>query len=156
MFLTIASARLPCCTTLSRLPRNVSVSSLISVRALWSNRYTAQDVLQLIDQFGGDPRKIVDEIERVLDLMRDACGQLAERRQLLGLDKAVLSSAQVLQRGCDVLEQARVLDCYGDCAPKVLIKSTVFWGKAPGVLRRTTSMPTTSSPRSSGATNRAR
>ena len=43
-----------------------------------------------------------------------------------------------------------------DCAAKVLIKSTVFCGKAPGVRRRTTSMPTTSSPRSSGATNRAR
>src|SRR5262249_38677301 len=37
MFLTMASARLPCCTTLSRLPRNVSVSSLISARALSSN-----------------------------------------------------------------------------------------------------------------------
>ena len=43
-----------------------------------------------------------------------------------------------------------------DCAAKVLIKSTVFCGKAPGVRRRTTSMPTISSPRSSGATNSAR
>ena len=43
-----------------------------------------------------------------------------------------------------------------DCAAKVLIRSTVFCGKAPGVRRRTTSMPTTSSPRSSGATKRAR
>src|SRR5262249_5851578 len=36
MFLTIASARLPCCTTLSRLPRSVSVNSVISARAFWS------------------------------------------------------------------------------------------------------------------------
>ena len=34
MFLTIASARLPCCTILSRLPRNVSVISPISARSL--------------------------------------------------------------------------------------------------------------------------
>jgi hypothetical protein len=43
-----------------------------------------------------------------------------------------------------------------DCAANVLIKSTVFCGKAPGVLRRTTSKPMTSFPCSSGATNRAR
>jgi hypothetical protein len=36
------------------------------------DRYTTQDVPQLIDQLGGDPRKIVDEIERILDLVRDA------------------------------------------------------------------------------------
>src|SRR5262249_42213026 len=32
MFLTMASARLPCCTILSRLPRNVCISSVISPR----------------------------------------------------------------------------------------------------------------------------
>jgi hypothetical protein len=42
------------------------------------DRYTAQDVPQLIDQFGGHPRKIVDEIERVLDLVRDPGGQLTK------------------------------------------------------------------------------
>ena len=43
-----------------------------------------------------------------------------------------------------------------DCAAKVLIRSSVFCGKVPGVRRRTTSRPTISSPRSSGATNTAR
>ena len=43
-----------------------------------------------------------------------------------------------------------------DCAAKVLMKSTVFLANSPGVRRRTTSMPTISSPRSSGATIRAR
>ena len=43
-----------------------------------------------------------------------------------------------------------------DCAAKVFIRSTVFCGKAPGVRRRATSMPTISSPRISGAANRAR
>src|SRR5262249_7396220 len=36
MFLTMASARLPCCTTLSRLPCNVSAISLTSARNLLS------------------------------------------------------------------------------------------------------------------------
>ena len=36
MFLTMESARLPCCTTLSRLPRSVSVNSSISARAFSS------------------------------------------------------------------------------------------------------------------------
>src|SRR3974390_1864902 len=40
MFLTIASARLPCCTTLSRLPRNVAINSVISSR-LFSLRVTS-------------------------------------------------------------------------------------------------------------------
>src|SRR5207249_1117818 len=36
MFLTMASARLPCCTTLSRLPCSVSAISVISARSLLS------------------------------------------------------------------------------------------------------------------------
>ena len=40
MFLTMASARLPCCTILSRLPRNVSVSSAISPRIFRLTRFT--------------------------------------------------------------------------------------------------------------------
>ena len=59
---------------------------------------------QFVDQFDRDGREIVDEIERVLDLVRDAGGQLAERGELLRLDEAVLRGAQILQRGFDVLE----------------------------------------------------
>ena len=40
MFLTIEWARLPCCTILSRLSRNVSASSVISARVL-SSAFTA-------------------------------------------------------------------------------------------------------------------
>ena len=93
----MASARLPCCTTLSRLPCNVSVSSVISVR-LFSLRFDARKrLLQLINQFGRNGREIVDEIERVLDLVRDARGELTERSELLCLDEAVLRGAQILQ-----------------------------------------------------------
>ena len=53
---------------------------------------------QFVDEFDRDGREVVDEIERVLDLVRDASGQLAERGELLRLDEAVLGGAQVLQR----------------------------------------------------------
>ena len=45
---------------------------------------------QFVNEFDRDGREIVDEIERVLDLVRDAGGQLAERGELLGLNQAVL------------------------------------------------------------------
>ena len=55
---------------------------------------------QFVDEFDRDGGEIVDEIERVLDLVRDAGGQLPERGKLLRLDKAVLGSSQILQRSC--------------------------------------------------------
>ena len=77
-----------------------------------------QGVLQLVDQLARDGREIVDEIERVLDLVRDAGGELAERGEFLRLHQAVLRGAQVLQRlrqfaraGFYAFEQAHVLDC---------------------------------------------
>ena len=88
--------------------------------------------------------------------MRDAGGQLAERGKLLRLDEAVLRGPQILQRGFHVLNKRAFSIATADCAANVLIRSTVFCGKAPGVRRRTTSRPTISSPRSSGATNTAR
>jgi hypothetical protein len=57
-----------------------------------------QHVVQLVDQLGRQRGEIVDEIERVLDLVRDAGGELAERGELLGLHQAVLRGAQVVER----------------------------------------------------------
>ena len=37
-----------------------------------------QSFLEFIDQFGGHTREVVDEIERVLDLVSDPGGELAE------------------------------------------------------------------------------
>ena len=91
------SARLPCCTILSRLPRKVSARSrypFVPYRRL----YASKRVLQLVDQFDREAREVVDEIERVLDLVGDAGGQLAERGELLGLHQTVLRGAQILQR----------------------------------------------------------
>ena len=56
----------------------------------------AKRLPQFVDEFDRDGREIIDEIERVLDLVRDASGQLAERGKLLRLDKAVLRGSQVL------------------------------------------------------------
>ena len=53
---------------------------------------------QFVNKLDRDGRKIVDEIERILDLVRDAGGQLSERGQLLGLHQAVLRGAQFFQR----------------------------------------------------------
>ena len=69
------------------------------------------------DQLARQGRKIVDEIERVLDLVGDAGGELAEGSELLRLDQPVLRLAQVVERGGELLrarlhliEQPGILD----------------------------------------------
>ena len=86
MFLTIESARLPCCTTFSRLPSQ-HVRQLGDVGArLIVDGTAASSLLQLVEQLGRERGEIVDEVERVLDLMGDAGGELAERGELFRLD----------------------------------------------------------------------
>ena len=97
MFLTVESARLPCCTILPRLSRNVSIKSVISARLLSpESRAFRASRNSSINSMETD-REIVDEIERIFDLVRDAGGQLAERGKLLGVDKPILRGPQVLQ-----------------------------------------------------------
>ena len=48
-------------------------------------------------------REIVDEIERVLHLVCDASGQLAERRRAFGLDQTILCGSQILQRFAQIV-----------------------------------------------------
>ena len=55
-------------------------------------------LLQFVEQLDRKAGEIVDEVERVLDLVRDPGGQLAERRHLLGLDQIGLRRLQVAQR----------------------------------------------------------
>ena len=118
---------------------------------------------QFIDKLDGNGREIVYEIERILDLVRDAGRQLAERGKLLSLDEAVLRGPQALQR----LRQFACARLYSskrrafwmastDCAPKVCNRLTVPWGKSPGCLRRTTSAPTIRSAPNSGTASSAR
>ena len=117
MFLTMESARLPCCTTFSRLSFSSFVSSPTPRRILSVSAAVLQRVVQLVGQFGRQRREIVDEVERVLDLVRDAGGELAERGQLFGLHQTVLRGAEVVQRGGKLLgarlhlvEQPHILD----------------------------------------------
>ena len=65
--------------------------------SLFVNAHVRERLLQLINQFSRHPGEIVDEIERVLDFMRDAGCQLTKRGQLLRLHQAVLCGTQILQ-----------------------------------------------------------
>ena len=74
-------------------------------------------LIQLIQQIDRQIGEVVDEIKRVLDLVRDAGRQLPQRRHLLGLHQPVLGAAQIGQRDLGsgartmrFLEQLRVLD----------------------------------------------
>ena len=73
---------------------------------------------QLVDQLDGERREIIDEIERVLDLVRNAGRQLAERGELFRLDQSVLRGPQILQRlrqfagaGLHTFEKSHILNC---------------------------------------------
>src|ERR1700675_3171439 len=57
-----------------------------------------ESLTQFIDKLDRNRREIVDKIERILDLMGDACSQLPKRGKLLCLDEAILRSPQILQR----------------------------------------------------------
>src|SRR5437868_10653594 len=53
--------------------------------------------LQLVEKLDREPSEIVDEVERILDLVRNAGGQLPERRLLLRVNEARLRGAQLAQ-----------------------------------------------------------
>ena len=52
-----------------------------------------QDLLQLVQNLDREAGEIVNEIEGVLDFVGDAGGELPERGELLGLNKALLRVA---------------------------------------------------------------
>ena len=111
--------------------------------------YTAQ---LFIDQFGRHTGEVVDEIQRVFDLVSNSgqsIGRVTQASVSGQGDPA--SSANLPAKSQRFGISARFLIAAADWAAKVLIKSIVFCGKVPGVRRRTTSIPTMSSPRSSGA-----
>jgi hypothetical protein len=57
-----------------------------------------ESVAQFIDQFSGKSGEIVDEVEWIFDLVRDARSELTKRSKLLGLDQTILSGAQFIER----------------------------------------------------------
>ena len=66
MFLTIASARLPCCTTLTRLPRNVSISSVISLRRFSLKLTSARDSCNSSISSAETPEKLLTKLSGFL------------------------------------------------------------------------------------------
>jgi hypothetical protein len=76
-----------------------------------------QHLVEFVGELDGQRGEIVDEIERILDLVGDSGRELAEGGQLLSLDQAVLRSAQIVERfgqlacsGLHTFEQPYVLD----------------------------------------------
>src|SRR5262249_38165144 len=55
-------------------------------------------LLQLVQELDGEAGKVVDEIERVLDFVRNAGGQLTERGHLLGMNQIGLRRLQLAER----------------------------------------------------------
>ena len=67
-------------------------------------RSFANELAKFVEQLARQRRKVVDEIERVLDLVGDAGGELPERGEFFRLHQSVLRLAQVVER---LLELAR-------------------------------------------------
>ena len=70
----------------------VAVSMLRQLRDLAAERLAEAglpSLAQFVDQVDGERGEVVDEVERVLDLVGDAGGELAERGELFGLDQPV-------------------------------------------------------------------
>ena len=54
--------------------------------------------MQFVHQFHRQRREIIDEIERIFDLVRNAGGELTERSKLFCLNQAILRGAQIIER----------------------------------------------------------
>ena len=59
-------------------PQCIDISSANLTAPLFIEAYVPESFLQLINQFSGNTREIVNEIKRVLDLVRNAGGELTE------------------------------------------------------------------------------
>src|SRR5450755_3707969 len=116
MFLTIESARLPCCTTLSRLPCNISVISLTWACSLSPSLAPASASRNSSISSTEMAEKLLTKLSGFLISCAMLGCQLAERGELLGLHQAILRGPQVLQRlrqftraGLNTLEQPHIL-----------------------------------------------
>ncbi len=83
-------------------------------------------LLQFVEQFDRQASEIVDEIERVFDLVGDPGGQLPKRGHLLRLDQAGLRRSQVAQRAGN---QPRVFHRNNRLRRKILQQRNLLVGK---------------------------
>jgi hypothetical protein len=101
MLLTMPSARRPCSAIFFEIACQhddglVDLRSHVLVQGRDAGR---RGFLQLVQQFDRQPGEVVDEVQRVLDLVGDAGGQLAQGGHLLGMDQARLRDAQFVESG---------------------------------------------------------
>src|SRR5688572_6027528 len=66
-------------------------------------RSALERLAQFVHQLAGKGGEIVDEVERILDLVRDAGGELAKRGKLLSLDEAILGGPEIFERARKLL-----------------------------------------------------
>src|SRR4051794_25916045 len=59
-------------------------------------------LVELLDKLRREIGEVVDEVQRVLDLMRDTSGELTQGGELLSLNEAVLRSAELLERAAEL------------------------------------------------------
>ena len=97
------SARLPCSVIFCRLLVS-SRRDVLDVGALvlgQRSRSRGGGFLQFRQQIDREVGEVVDEVQRVLDLVRDAGGELAERGHFLGLDQIGLGDFELAEGGLD-------------------------------------------------------
>ena len=94
------SARRPCSLILRAFSTRSAASPVRSSYTAGSSRsrWLSSDCCSSAGQLHAQLGEVVDEVERVLDLVRDAGGQRAERRQLLLDDELLLHRLQPLER----------------------------------------------------------
>ena len=92
--------------------------------------------------FDRDRRKVVDEGERVLDLVGDAGSQLAERRRASPSEPGDPVQFAISSEASTFWNKRAFSIATADCAAKVLIKSTILCGKVPDARRRAAGIPT--------------
>ena len=99
------SARRPCSWILPRFAaqRRYQVLDLILVILFERGNRRLDFFLEFAEQLAGDFGEVVDEVERVLDLVGDAGGELAERGHLLGSDQVLLYRLERGERGLGAL-----------------------------------------------------
>ena len=158
MLLTMPSARLPCSAILSRLPVIISIVSSNSARvsSLDPGQHGLSDLLQLVQQLDREAGEVVDEVQRVLDLVGDAGGELAERGHLLGLDQVGLGRLQPLQRVAQLGEQPHVLDGDHGLGGEGFEQFDLLRREGAGLGLRRRMQPMAMPSRSSGAARAAR
>ena len=159
MFLTIESARLPCCTTLSRLPASSSINSAVCssscgaepIASFSSSMSSIDSAAKLLTKFSGF---LISCAMPAVSWPSEASFSVWISRSCAALSSSRdFASSRV--RASTSSNRRAFWMASTDWAAKVWSRSIVELGNRPGSLRRTTSAPTTRPGRRSGTTRSA-